>query len=68
AYHASARPELQLRLIDDAITANTRLLAQLDDILARVQAFRDERAQKAKRMRARAKELQDEVERAAARR
>jgi len=68
AYHASARPELQLRLIDDAITSNTRLLAQLDDILARVQAFRDERAQKARRMRARAKELQDEVERAAARR
>ena len=68
AYHASARPELRLRLIDEAMQVNTGLLAQLDDILARVQAFRDERAQKARRMRARAKELQDEVDRAAARR
>lgn len=66
AYRASARPELQLRLLQDAIDANAELLARLDDTLARAQAFREERAQKAKRMRARARELQDEVNRAAA--
>lgn len=65
AYRSRARPELQLRLIDDAIEANARLLARLDDTLARVEAFRDERAQKAKRMRVRAKELQDEINRSA---
>lgn len=64
AYRASARPEVQLRLIDDAIEVNARLLARLDDTLARVQAFRDERAHKAKRMRARARDLRDEVDRA----
>jgi len=64
AYHASARPERQLRLIEDAIEANAKLLAHLDDTLARAQAFRDERAEKDKRMRARARELSREVDRA----
>ncbi len=62
AYHTGARPELQLRLIDDAIKANATLLAHLDDTLAQVQAFRDERSQKAERMRARARELLDEAD------
>lgn len=58
AYRSSARPEVQLRLLHDAIEANDRLLERLDDTVQRVQAFRDERAGKAKRMRARRRELE----------
>lgn len=61
AYRSSARPEVQLRLLGDAIEANDRLLARLDDTLERVQAFRDERADKAKRLRVRARQLRAEV-------
>jgi DNA-binding transcriptional MerR regulator len=64
AYRSSARPEVQLRLLSDAVEANDRLLARLDDTLARVQAFRQERAGKAKRLRARARELRAELARA----
>lgn len=39
------------QLVDDAIEANDRLLARLDATLERIQAFRDERAQKAARLR-----------------
>lgn len=61
AYRASARPELQHRLLSDATEANDELLTRLDDTLDRIKTFRDERAQKAKRLRARARELAAEV-------
>jgi len=57
AYKANARVELQRRLLADALEANDALLARLDDTLTRVKEFRAERAEKAKRMRARAAEL-----------
>lgn len=68
AYRSSARPDVQLRLLADATEANDRLLARLDDTLQRVTEFRDERAAKAKRLRARARELQTELDQAGARR
>jgi MerR family transcriptional regulator, repressor of the yfmOP operon len=57
AYKANARPELQRRLLVNAMEANDALVTRLDDTLARVKAFRDERVAKARRMRARAAEL-----------
>jgi DNA-binding transcriptional MerR regulator len=65
AYKANARPELQRRLLANAMKANDKLVARLDDTLARVKAFRDERVAKARRMRARAAELDDEIPTAA---
>lgn len=62
AYRSSARPEVQLRLLVDATEANDRLLARLDDTVQRVTAFRQERAAKAKRLRARARELRAELD------
>jgi DNA-binding transcriptional MerR regulator len=46
-------PDLELRrqLLDEAIEANDKLLVRLDDTLARIGAFRDERAAKAIRLR-----------------
>ena len=61
AYKANARPELQRRLLANAIEANDKLVARLDDTLARVKAFRDERVAKAERLRARAAELDGEI-------
>lgn len=63
AYRADARPELQHRLLTDAIEANDRLLARLDTTLERIRSFRDERARKARRMRTRARELEAEITR-----
>ena len=57
AYKASARPELQRDLLANAMEANDKLVARLDDTLARIRAFRDERVAKAGRLRARAAEL-----------
>ena len=62
AYKASSRPVRQYELISDAILANDKLLARLDDTLQRVQRFRDERADKAKRLRVRARELRTSLE------
>jgi DNA-binding transcriptional MerR regulator len=62
AYKANARPELQRRLLRNAMEANDNLVIRLDDTLGRVKAFRDERVAKAKRMRARAAELDREIE------
>jgi MerR family transcriptional regulator, repressor of the yfmOP operon len=45
-------------LLDEAIAANDQLLGRLDETLARMQAFRAERAQSAARMRARREELE----------
>ncbi|MGD0881366.1 MAG: MerR family transcriptional regulator [Acidimicrobiales bacterium] len=42
-----ATPERRRQLLGEAVAANDRLLARLDDTLARIQAFRDERARKA---------------------
>jgi hypothetical protein len=44
--------------------ANDNLVIRLDDTLERVKAFRDERVAKAKRMRARAAELDREIDHA----
>jgi len=57
AYRATVRPELQRQLVSDAMEANDRLLARLNDSLQRITAFRDERTARAKRLRARAREL-----------
>ncbi|HEY5024191.1 MAG TPA: MerR family transcriptional regulator [Acidimicrobiales bacterium] len=61
AYKANARPELQRRLLADAIDANDKLVARLDDTVARIKAFRDERVAKATRLRARDRELQRDI-------
>ena len=61
AYRASARPELQRDLLANAMEANDKLVARLDDTLARIRAFRDERMAKAGRLRARAAELDREI-------
>ncbi len=50
AYHADPKPAHRLQVIQRAIEANDRLLARLDDKLAGIQAFRDERAAKARRL------------------
>ena len=44
-------PERRRQLLDEAIEANDKLLVRLDDTLARIGAFRDERAAKAVRLR-----------------
>ena len=46
-----ASPERRRELLDEAIEANDKLLDRLDDTLARIGAFRDERAAKAVRLR-----------------
>ncbi len=45
-----ASAERRSQLVDEAIVANQRLLERLDDTLARIGAFRDERAAKAARL------------------
>lgn len=57
ALREGAQIDRQRRLLDEAITANDRLIARLDHTLGRVEGFRDERAAKGQRMRARAAEL-----------
>ncbi|HUO48247.1 MAG TPA: MerR family transcriptional regulator [Acidimicrobiales bacterium] len=52
-------PARQRELIDEAIVANDRLLARLDDTLARIAAFRDERRDTAARLRERTRDLGD---------
>jgi DNA-binding transcriptional MerR regulator len=61
AYKVKARPELRRQLLTNAIDANDALVARLDDTLARVKDFRDERVAKATRLRARAAELDEEI-------
>jgi DNA-binding transcriptional MerR regulator len=53
-----ASPDDRRQLLDDAIEANDKLLARLDVTLARIGAFRDERAAKAVRLR----EVRDGIE------
>lgn len=52
-----AGPDRRRRLLLDAVDANDRLLVRLDDTLARIRAFRDERAAKGVRL----AELVDEL-------
>ncbi|HXQ90083.1 MAG TPA: MerR family transcriptional regulator [Acidimicrobiales bacterium] len=61
AYKANARPDLQRQLLANAMEANDKLVARLDNTLARVSEFRDERVAKARRMRRRAAELDRQV-------
>jgi len=44
-------PSRHKALLDEAVVANDQLLARLDDTLSRIQAFRDERAAVAVRLR-----------------
>ncbi len=50
-------PHRQRELLDVAIEANDQLLARLDDTLARIQAFRSERAASAQRLRDRRRSI-----------
>ena len=56
-YHADPKPAHRLQVVERAIEANDGLLGRLDDTLARIQAFRDERAAKARRLRTVARDL-----------
>jgi DNA-binding transcriptional MerR regulator len=61
AYKTNAGPEVRRRLLTDAMEANDKLVARLDDTLARVKAFRDERVAKANRLRVRSAEVDSEI-------
>ncbi len=61
AYREGARTDRRRSLLDEAIAANERLIGRLDDTLARIEAFRRERAAKGERLRARAVELASEA-------
>lgn len=56
-------PEHRRQLLDEAIEANEKLLDRLDSTLARIGAFRDERAAKAIRLREARRELDGEPDR-----
>jgi DNA-binding transcriptional MerR regulator len=53
-------PARHKELLDEAIVANDQLMVRLDETLARIQAFRDERADTAVRMRNKRRQLDDE--------
>ena len=53
-------PDHRRQLLDDAIEANDKLLVRLDITLARIGAFRDERAAKAIRLREARRELDED--------
>ncbi|HEX4082856.1 MAG TPA: MerR family transcriptional regulator [Acidimicrobiales bacterium] len=52
-------------LLEDGVTANDQLVVRLDDTLARIQAFRDERVEAGSRLRARLTEVRDQLATAA---
>jgi DNA-binding transcriptional MerR regulator len=52
-------PDRHRALLDEGIVANDQLLVRLDETLGRIQAFRDERAASALRLRERRRELDD---------
>jgi len=66
AYRASASPDNQLRFVTDAIDANEKLLARLEDAFERIKTFRDETATRTRRLHRRAKELEAEMSKSAA--
>ena len=55
-------PERHRQLLDEGIVANDQLLARLDETLGRIQAFRDERAATAVKLRERRRLLDQEDE------
>ena len=57
------RPARRRQLLDEAIEANEKLLDRLDDTLARIGAFRDERAAKGVRLREARREVDEECRR-----
>jgi len=52
-------PSRHRELLDEGIVANDQLLERLDETLARIQAFRDERAESGVRLRDARRELSD---------
>jgi DNA-binding transcriptional MerR regulator len=52
-------PQRHRELLDEGIVANDQLLTRLDDIVARIQAFRDERAATAIRLRENRRKLDE---------
>jgi DNA-binding transcriptional MerR regulator len=58
---ADLTPARHKALLDEAVVANDQLLARLDDTLSRIQAFRDERAAVAVRLRERRAELDEKA-------
>ncbi len=54
--------ERHRELLDEATVANDQLLARLDEILGRIQAFRDERAATAVRLRETRRKLDEPVD------
>lgn len=56
---ADLSPDRHRQLLDEAIVANDQLLARLDETLGRIQAFRDERAGTALRLRDRRRQLSE---------
>jgi MerR family transcriptional regulator, repressor of the yfmOP operon len=61
-----ATPERRRQLLDEAIEANDKLLERLDKTLARIGAFRDERAAKSARLLEARLELEDDSDHAPA--
>ena len=62
AYRSGASPTRRRALLGDAIAANEQLLERVDDRLERVRAFRQSAAEKADRLRRRARELDAELD------
>ena len=56
---ADLSPDRHRQLLDEAIVANDQLLGRLDETLGRIQAFRDERAGTALRLRDRRRQLDE---------
>ena len=54
-------PERHRRLLEEGIVANDQLLVRLDEILGRIQAFRDERAETAVRLRENRRRLDEPI-------
>ncbi len=52
-------------LLEDGVTANDQLVVRLDDMLSRIQAFRDERIEAGTRLRTRLAEVRDQLAAAA---
>jgi DNA-binding transcriptional MerR regulator len=54
-------PERHRELLEEGIVANDQLLVRLDEILGRIQAFRDERAETAVRLRENRRQLAEPI-------
>jgi DNA-binding transcriptional MerR regulator len=58
-------PSRRLELLEEGLAANDQLLARLEDILARIQAFRDERFASRARLKERVRQTREELATAA---